>query len=843
MKRVTEVYEKILELEAATDAEHGTLGLSTIEIADAVGLCRTNVSRLLNDLVHEGTLLKTKGRPVGYVTHSLVANLGLENRVDGSFIDAAILVGKSQSAFDKLIGSGDSLRGCIDTAKAAVAYPPNGLHTMIFGESGVGKTLFAHCMHDYYQRHFRKSVPFVHFNCADFHQNPQLLLSHLFGHTKGAYSGANSDREGLVHKANGGVLFLDEIHRLPPDGQEMLFSLIDKHNYCKLGSDIPIACKVLLVAATTESPEKSLLKTFMRRIPITLTLPSLRDKADTELFELILNLFEQQIHESIRKDLLISGRVITKLVKYRPDGAVGRLTSDIKQILASSLLASPENEKQLVINDKFLPTHLRAVSSSKPELFDVAILSECGQVYLKDSKAEYLLTQYIQSHDRTDAVLFSHYYSYIKNKLSACFYNQNILSKLIPSATWALTDWLLEHYFNRQVVGITERNLVALHLHIYSQVEAFSCHNIRDNEQLPQALRSSLDALFNAKLNEEKGAVGVMVICHGDGVAQNIAHVCNTLFETSDMRWFDIPLDSSFRDHLDEIEKQVLAIDRGAGVVILTDMGTTDVIAETIQRSTGIDTFTLSSISTPVALEVLRQTYLEGKTLHEIRSYFDKQIDAREKVKCDAILSICTTGQGSSDFIAQKLKELAVSANRNDIKIITLSLSDIRHGSKKLDALQENNNILFAVGTIRPGIDVPFYSISELFSSDGDARFITIIGAKDKETNIYDECLHILSDYIMYLNPKYVVKYIQAYIESNAHLSRLHDDIKLKLVLHIAGMIERLSHQGQGSAIVVDAGDYDLSVVSDGIAIIEEAYGIDVSPQELSYISQISQSD
>ena len=78
-----------------------------------------------------------------------------------------------------------------------------------------------------YARKLEAKAPFVLFNCADYYNNPQLLLSHIFGHVKGAFTGADVEKEGLVAKANGGILFLDEIHRLPPEGQEMIFYFID----------------------------------------------------------------------------------------------------------------------------------------------------------------------------------------------------------------------------------------------------------------------------------------------------------------------------------------------------------------------------------------------------------------------------------------------------------------------------------------------------------------------------------------------------------------------------------------------------------------------------------------
>src|SRR5471030_260312 len=80
-----------------------------------------------------------------------------------------------------------------------------------------------------------KNAPFIIFNCADYAENANLLIAQLFGVIKGAYTGANSDKYVLVEKANNGILFLDEIHRLPSEVQEILFYLIDKGKYRRLG--------------------------------------------------------------------------------------------------------------------------------------------------------------------------------------------------------------------------------------------------------------------------------------------------------------------------------------------------------------------------------------------------------------------------------------------------------------------------------------------------------------------------------------------------------------------------------------------------------------------------------
>lgn len=96
---------------------------------------------------------------------------------------------EEQSPFNYLIGANTSLKNQIEQAKAALLYPPNGLHTLIIGSTGVGKSLFVNIMYQYskYIKKLPEDAPFVVFNCADYANNPQLLLSYIFGHIKGGF--------------------------------------------------------------------------------------------------------------------------------------------------------------------------------------------------------------------------------------------------------------------------------------------------------------------------------------------------------------------------------------------------------------------------------------------------------------------------------------------------------------------------------------------------------------------------------------------------------------------------------------------------------------------------------
>lgn len=180
-------------------------GVTAEEVADAAGIKRNNASADLNDLFRLGFLKKDNGRPVRFIPVKKIALNDNKSQAENLY-------------FDEMIGSKGSLRTVVEQAKAAISYPPHGLPTLISGPTGVGKSHLAEAMYRYAINigFMSPSSPFNVFNCADYAANPQLLLAQLFGHVKGAYTGADSASPGLVSQSKGGVLFLDEIHRLPP---------------------------------------------------------------------------------------------------------------------------------------------------------------------------------------------------------------------------------------------------------------------------------------------------------------------------------------------------------------------------------------------------------------------------------------------------------------------------------------------------------------------------------------------------------------------------------------------------------------------------------------------------
>ena len=332
--------------------------VTTKEIADDLGILRNNVSKELNVLVRAGKLSKLAGRPVKY--QSLAAETDTLIPQTGSKMPDPAEPVLRPSIFDTMIGQKDSLKTQIEQAKAAILYPPHGLNVLITGPTGSGKTYFANAMHQFaVNQAMIENKNFVTFNCADYAHNPQLLMSHLFGYVKGAFTGAQEDREGLIQKANGGILFLDEVHRLPPEGQEMIFYFMDHGTYSKLGEITKVHhADVRLICATTEDPESSLLKTFVRRIPITIQMPQFEARSVREQLVLLKRLLTLEANRT-QKNITVTEDVVKALLGSVTFGNVGQLKSNIQLVCAQGFLNSVDQAEQINLKFEQLPQNIK----------------------------------------------------------------------------------------------------------------------------------------------------------------------------------------------------------------------------------------------------------------------------------------------------------------------------------------------------------------------------------------------------------------------------------------------------------------------------------------------------
>jgi two-component system NtrC family response regulator len=204
---------------------------------------------------------------------------------------------------------------------------------LITGESGTGKELVARAIH---HMSGRKGNPFVVINCAAIPEN--LLESELFGHEKGAFTGAHAQRKGRFEMAQGGTLFLDEIGELPPSLQIKLLRFLQEQQIERVGGREQIVVDARIVAATNRDLKQGIGEgrfredLYYRLSVVTVFLPALRDRGEDVL--LLANAFLKRFSmEKGGKSLKFSERAVNALRKHYWPGNIRELENRVKRAI------------------------------------------------------------------------------------------------------------------------------------------------------------------------------------------------------------------------------------------------------------------------------------------------------------------------------------------------------------------------------------------------------------------------------------------------------------------------------------------------------------------------------
>jgi two-component system nitrogen regulation response regulator GlnG len=207
------------------------------------------------------------------------------------------------------------------------------LTVMIAGESGTGKELVARALHDYGKR---KAGPFVAINMAAIPR--ELIESELFGHEKGAFTGANARSVGRFEQAEGGTLFLDEIGDMPMEAQTRLLRVLQQGEYTTVGGRTPIKTNVRIVAATNKDLRYAIQQgafredLFFRLNVVPLRLPPLRERTE-DIPDLVRHFFQRGVAEGLAPKTL-DAAAMDRLRRYPWPGNVRELENLTRRIAA-----------------------------------------------------------------------------------------------------------------------------------------------------------------------------------------------------------------------------------------------------------------------------------------------------------------------------------------------------------------------------------------------------------------------------------------------------------------------------------------------------------------------------
>lgn len=231
----------------------------------------------------------------------------------------------------KIITHNAHMRHLLEMARQVA---PTDCNILITGESGTGKELFAKYLHHHSHR---REGPFLAVNCGAF--NEELLGNELFGHEKGAFTGATAGKKGLIETTSGGTLFLDEITEMPPAMQVKLLRAIQEREVLRLGGTEPVKVDVRFVAATNRDVQEAVKKgvfrqdLYFRLNVVTLHIPPLSERMDD--IPLLSHHFLRKFATLMKKDVTeISPEAMDILKNYDYPGNVRELENIVERGVA-----------------------------------------------------------------------------------------------------------------------------------------------------------------------------------------------------------------------------------------------------------------------------------------------------------------------------------------------------------------------------------------------------------------------------------------------------------------------------------------------------------------------------
>ena len=870
------------------DLDHLDKRFTAGGIAQALNAKRNTVSLYLNQLTNEHKLVKVQTRPVRFIhktqfeksnyalkkdTYATVAQLEQENN--------------NQDILKSFAQINPSLKESVERVRAAVLYPNNGLPLLITGESGTGKSYLVGLINRFCRTNklIKTTAPFVTVNCAQYADNPELLTSNLFGYKKGAFTGADQDHDGAFVEANGGILFLDEVHRLGPKGQEKLFTYLDQGLVYPVGeTSHGKRVSVRLCFATTEEVENNFLTTFMRRIPVKISLPPLSQRSREERLNLIYTLLCNEQRE-IAKPIIVSDQVLEMLANYLPVGNIGDLKNAVKLTIAR-VNADEKKANKLTLTAYNLPVDVLMRSKTESYLSAKKPLQITDETEPADLIArsfpekkiflhslERLLTTYEQSNNHLpncesklkqivyqlfDTLLFEKnaskqlpLLSYVIEHLKHLFEQlQNAYQLQVSgNAIYAISYYLFERQkIQWNIDEVRQKNaLHSLYQEVrqrYPEVYAYVGKLLLLIKNNLEIELNEVDYIFlSIYLNKleiitKTGLIKAIVLAHGYATAGSIANVVNRLLNAHTLDAFDMPINVSTQQIANKIIDYSENNDVSHGLIILVDMGSLQEIEKLFPRQLDAPLLLINNVSTSLALTV-GESILQKRSFREIgqlaqqKSKVEIKLTYPAKRRQQVILTTCYSGIGTATHVARLLERCMPSSSK--IKIIPYDYQALKD-PHKVKVVNKMYDVIGIVGTENPEIPgLDFIHLEKILSDKGTAKLqkwltksFTVPEIKLIMNNLVKNfSLERTINMVTILDAPKVIENITIFLQEleRRFSISLSNQKKFTLYVHISYLIERLIRKEKNDLDPEYAKTYAHKYATD-LKIIKAAFSV-----------------
>lgn len=807
-------------------------GVNAEQVAEALEMKRNATSAILNELERENYLIKMKTKPVVF-----------KKKLQGDQPD---------NIFDEIAGSSEIMKQILNKCKIAVTYPGRGLPIMLLGQSGVGKSTLAEKIYLYAKKKkiIGKEAPFIVLNCADYANNKELLSSVLFGYKKGAFTGANKDTEGLFDKADQGYLFLDEVHRLSPEGQEKLFKYIDTGIITPIGNGAGNKKRnVRLIFATTEDVDNLMLDTFIRRIPIVVTLPAFNERNSEERRRIIHNLFRQEC-EILNCKFKISSRVLENLLHFKNKGNIGSLKNIVKIGCANSYYRKKEQDEQMEITiqdfnqEDIIYTKIRSVKNKEQWIYidkynwepqkeknDVISQMICVDQMMEISES--FISNQISYHEFAkgnkkviDTIMDHLIYQMEPLPMEAAFHEhiENIL-KFLQSKYGIEFQGIVVQILTRLLAVINMNNICIdknkkqqlYEIWIQLKKKIFRAGNLAEtfykmadnliNEQDIDLLRVFMILFFQYQIKEERPYYYAIIIAHGYSTASSIASLVNQVYSEYIFDAFDMPYDVNIQEIVRMVRNYLKRIDTSSGVLIFVDTGSvlniTSQINDLVKGNLGI----INNVTTQMALEagnaILQKRDIESVLKTIVRYNSTTYHFIRQKEKQAVILVCCmkdlTVASKICDLLRNCLEDRKVLILEYDYEKLA------RIGTEDEALEQYDIQMIISTNEIESISKIPIVLLNELIEARGYKVLQSVLGKfyeTDKVNEIIERIIknfslrNIMSQ-LTILNPEIIIDEVENVIRKmELELQVMFmPDLKQLLYMHIGVMVERLMQE------------------------------------------------
>ncbi|WP_271811115.1 sigma 54-interacting transcriptional regulator [Clostridium beijerinckii] len=835
---------------------------SANSIAEKVELSRSTVSSYLNKEVKQGRIIKIKEYPVIFLYKETFSKLYFTpaqdeyNTLDELWKENSNV--KKTDIWSSVIGAKGSLKEQIEQIKTAVLYPENGLPIMLLGSSGSGKTYLAKCIYDYCleEKLINPKSSFISLNCAQYYHNPELLSSLLFGYTKGAFTGADKDKKGLLESADGGVLFLDEVHRLTEEGQEKLFTFMDSNEYSPIGDNsIKKEAKVRLIFATTESIQSTFLPTFIRRLPVIVNIPSFAERPQQEKIHLIDSFFLKE-SEILKRTIKVTKQVISFLLFSNYEGNVGKIKNIVKYSCGSSYAKRKDQE---IIKVRIGDLPIGNENQLKESLYHQISSRYQDRVYdylhpellnnnsdeQKNIKKTYF--EFVEGFKQVESgeIMFDHYTKEMVKNVNLLLdeltfntevtNNQSFFSVLTfnikstfkymeenygfeQDGNKILSIAYLLYFKEEQEILINHPDWNSIRPKIINFIESYMKNILWLSRRMLTHLSERLDFqvldedlifisfyLKSMNIQSLKNEIKSIVLAHGYSTASSMANVANRMLRKNFFQAIDMPIDTT----IDHIEEKILDfIDNNStenGLILLVDMGSLFDLRNRLEKKIKGPLLLIDFVSTPLVLEI-GSMLLQDKNIIEINEQILKNVQINKQLvypvekKKKAILTCCYTGMGSAIQIQDILQK---SLKHEDPSFVIMSYDYHKlYQNKQKELPFQMYDVLAIVGTVDPKVEgIPYIGLDHLIGGEDIDSFINILRCNFnideeqlKKDLVFNFSIKKIIEKLTILDVNKVLNFVQDAVDKMEEKLglKMSNNKRFLLYLHASCMVERI---------------------------------------------------